>query len=108
MVLSAVAGGATLGALWQRRATQARATAVVAVASVVLGWGVGQWPWMLVDATTIDDAAGARATLWGLLVVSAIAAVTVVPSLAYLYVLTQRDDLGGPGSDQPVAPPTAA
>lgn len=107
VVLSAVAGGATVWALRQCRARLARATAVVAVAAVVLGWGVGQWPWMLVDVMTIDDAAGAPATLWGLLVVAAIAAVTVVPSLVYLYLLTQRDDLGGPGHDQPVAPSTA-
>lgn len=32
----------------------------------------------------------------------------VVPSLAYLYVLTQRDTLGGPGADQPAAPTAAA
>jgi cytochrome d ubiquinol oxidase subunit II len=97
IVASAVAGAATLWALWHRQAVIARVTAVVAVASVVVGWGVGQWPWMLVDVVKVDAAAGDRAALWGLLLVFAVAAVTVLPALAWLYVLTQRDALGGPG-----------
>ncbi len=101
VVVSAAAGVATLWALWQHRAVLARVTAVVAVGAIVVGWGVGQWPWMLVDVVEVEDAAGAHATLWGLLVVSGVAAATVVPALGYLYVLTQRDALGGPGHDQP-------
>ena len=31
-----------------------------AVGAVVTGWGVGQYPWMLVDQFTINDAAGAH------------------------------------------------
>jgi cytochrome d ubiquinol oxidase subunit II len=62
---------------------------------------------MLVDVVEVDAAAGDRAALWGLLVVSGVAAVTVLPALGYLYVLTQRDALGGPGEDQPAVPSTA-
>jgi cytochrome d ubiquinol oxidase subunit II len=110
---SAAAGTATLWALWRGRAVVARAAAVVAVAAIVLGWGVGQWPWLLVDVVEVDDAGGADAARWGLLVVSGVATATVLPALAYLYVLTQRDALGGPGGDrpedgQPVAPTTVA
>ena len=64
---------------------------MVAVASVVSGWGVGQYPWLLVDEVTIADAAGARATLQALLVTVGLAAVLVVPALAYLYRLTQTE-----------------
>ena len=39
-----------------------------AVVAIVLGWGVGQYPWMLVDQVTIDQAAAPSATLWALLV----------------------------------------
>jgi cytochrome bd ubiquinol oxidase subunit II len=61
------------------------------VAAVVTGWGVGQYPWMLVDQLTIKEAAGAPATLAGLLVVIALAVVFILPAFAYLLWLTQSD-----------------
>jgi cytochrome bd ubiquinol oxidase subunit II len=91
VIVSALAGLATLALLWTRRYAVSRLTALVAVASVVAGWGVAQYPWLLVDQVTIADAAGAPATLAGLLVAVGIAAVTVVPSMAYLYRLTQTE-----------------
>jgi len=106
IVVSAIAGLTTLWALWRRRVELARVTAVAAVSSVVLGWGVGQWPWLLVDAVEVEQAAGASTTLWALVVVFGIAAATVLPALAYLFVLTQR--VGGLGEDQPPAAPTTA
>ena len=91
VLVSAVAGLATLALVWRRRYRPARVTAVVAVATVISGWGVGQYPWLLVDQVRIEDAAGADATLWGLLVVVLLAAVIVLPALAYLFSLTQSD-----------------
>ncbi len=92
VVLAAVAGAATMYLLWRRRYGVARITAVLAVASVVSGWGVGQYPWLLVDEVTIADAAGATATLQGLLVAVGLAVVVVVPPLAYLFRLTQSEE----------------
>jgi cytochrome d ubiquinol oxidase subunit II len=92
VVLAAVAGLATTYLLWTRRYAVARITAVLAVASVVSGWGVGQYPWLLVDEVTIVDAAGATATLQGLLVAVGLAVVLVVPPLAYLFRLTQSEE----------------
>jgi cytochrome bd ubiquinol oxidase subunit II len=92
IAVSAAAGLATLWMLWQDRPAVARITAVVAVAAVVVGWGVAQHPWLLVDQLTLADAAGARPTLISLLVVFGLAAVTVVPSLAYLFWLTQQPE----------------
>lgn len=91
IVLSALAGTATLVLIARRRYAVARLSAVVAVASVVLGWGVAQYPWLLVDEVSIKAGAGASATLVGLLVVVGIAAVIVVPALAYLFWLTQTE-----------------
>ncbi len=88
---SAIAGAATLYLLWVRRYALARITAVAAVVSVVLGWGVGQYPWLLVDEISIEDAAGAPATLAALLVAVALAVVLVLPALAYLFWLTQSE-----------------
>ncbi len=68
VLLSAAAGAATLWLLWVGRHSVARLTALVAVAAVVSGWGIGQYPWLLVDEVTLTDAAGAPATLAALLV----------------------------------------
>lgn len=92
VVLSAVAGMATLVLLKQRRWAWARLTAVAAVASIVIGWGVAQYPDVLVDQLTIDQAAGARATLIGLMIVFAAAAVTAVPAMVWLFVLVNQDE----------------
>ncbi|WP_426242787.1 cytochrome d ubiquinol oxidase subunit II [Nocardioides sp. LHG3406-4] len=91
VVVSAIAGITTLVLLLRDRPVAARPAAVVAVAAVLLGWGVGQYPWLLVDEITIEDAAGADATLVALLVAVGIAVVLVVPALAYLYSLTQSE-----------------
>lgn len=91
LVVALLAGLGTLWLVFRRRYGVARVPAAVAVASVVTGWGVGQYPWLLVDEVTIDDAAGADATLVGLLVVVALAAVIVLPALAYLLRLTQTE-----------------
>jgi cytochrome d ubiquinol oxidase subunit II len=91
VLVAGVAGAATLALVWRRRYGTARATAVLAVATVISGWGVAQYPWMLVGEVTIADAAGAEATLRGLLVVVALAGVVVLPALAYLFVLTQSE-----------------
>lgn len=91
VVVSALAGAATLWLIWRRRYGIARLTAITAVATVVLGWGVGQYPWLLVDEVTFADAAGAPATLQGLVVAVAIAGVIVAPALAWLFWLTQSE-----------------
>ena len=57
----------------------------------MIGWGVAQYPWMLVDEVTIKAAAGTDATLDGLLVVVGLAGVIVVPALTYLFWLTQSE-----------------
>jgi cytochrome d ubiquinol oxidase subunit II len=92
IIISAVAGSFSLLRLWQGRWDRARIGAVIAVAAIVIGWGVGQYPDILVDEITIEDAVGARPTQVGLIVVFGLAAVTAVPSLAWLYVLVNRKD----------------
>jgi cytochrome d ubiquinol oxidase subunit II len=91
LVVALLGGLAAVWLVFRRRYAIARVPAAVAVASVVTGWGVGQYPWLLVDEVTIDDAAGANATLVGLLVVVVLAGVIVLPALAYLLRLTQTE-----------------
>jgi len=89
VIASALAGIGTLGLIARRRYVAARLTAVTAVATVVLGWGVAQYPWILVDQVTFADAAASQATLQALLVPLTLAVVLVVPALSYLLWLTQ-------------------
>ena len=91
LAMAAAGGAVTLVLIHRRRYRGARVFAVAAVAAVVTGWGVGQYPWMLVDQMTINEAAGAPATLAGLLVVIALAVVLILPALAYLLWLTQSE-----------------
>ena len=91
IAVSALAGVTTLALLYARRYAWARVTALGAVAAVVSGWGLGQYPWLLVDQVTLANAAGAPATLQALLVAVGLAAVLVLPALAYLYRLTQSE-----------------
>lgn len=96
IVLSALAGALAVGTLWFRRSALARFGAGAAVASVVAGWGVAQYPWLLVDELELADAAGASPTLWALVFVFVLAGVTVVPALVYLYWVTQRGPIAHP------------
>jgi cytochrome d ubiquinol oxidase subunit II len=91
VVLSAAAGLGALVLVWRRHYARARFFAVTAVATVVAGWALGQYPWFLVNEVTISQAAGARTTLQALLVVVALAVVLVLPPLAYLFHLTQSE-----------------
>ncbi|HJQ05734.1 MAG TPA: cytochrome d ubiquinol oxidase subunit II [Nocardioides sp.] len=104
IVLSALAGGGTLLFLWRRQYAAARIGAVAAVVCVLAGWGVAQFPWLLVDQLKIVDAAGATATLWALLVVVALAGVLVLPALVYLFRLTQSESWSHDPHAEPVVP----
>lgn len=88
-MVAALAGVTTLILLYRKTYGPARLSALTAVTAVVTGWGVGQYPWILVDQTTIAGAAGAHATLRGLLIVVALAAIIVLPASGYLLRLTQ-------------------
>lgn len=89
LIVAALAGVISLGAIYCRSYAIARIFAGAAVLAVIAGWGVGQYPWMLVGQLTISQAAGAQSTLAALLVVVALAAAVVLPALSYLFRLTQ-------------------
>jgi cytochrome d ubiquinol oxidase subunit II len=91
LAMAAVAGAVTLVLIFRRRYRVARVFVAAAVAAVVTGWGVGQYPWILVDQLTINEAAGAPASLAGLLVVVALAVLLILPAFAYLLWLTQSE-----------------
>jgi hypothetical protein len=73
----------------------ARPLAIGAVAAVIWGWGVAQWPYLLPENLTISDAAAPSSTLTGVLVVFGIAVLVVLPSLGLLFTLVQRNLVEG-------------
>jgi len=89
LVVADLAGASTLILVYCRSYALARGFAVVAVAAVIAGWGVGQYPWMLVDQLTIDAAAAEPTTLTALLVVTGLTVVFVLPALIFLFKLSQ-------------------
>ena len=91
IIVSAVCGVAVLVLLRRGARRGARALAVGAVAAVVCGWGVAQHPYLLPQVLTIDAGAAPSATLTSVLIVFGVAVVVVIPSLALLYTLAQRD-----------------
>jgi len=68
-----------------------RPLAAGAVVSVIWGWGVAQFPYLLPTSLRIDQAAAPDPTLTIVFIVFAVAAVLVLPSLGLLYTLSQRD-----------------
>ncbi|HVQ18889.1 MAG TPA: cytochrome d ubiquinol oxidase subunit II [Actinomycetes bacterium] len=91
VALGAICGAAALVLLIRGAARGARVLAVVAVAGIVFSWGVAQWPYLLPKSLTVSEAAAPSGTLTALLVAVALAAVTVLPGFALLYVLDQKD-----------------
>ena len=105
VILSALCGLGSLWLLLRDVPRYARFLAMMAVASIIGGWGVGQWPYILPTSLKIADAAAPSGTLAAVLVVFVIAAVVILPSLALLYVLDQRSLLAGEGAAPIPAPP---
>jgi cytochrome d ubiquinol oxidase subunit II len=90
VVLSALAGLASILLVVRNRFVLARAAAGLAVTAVIWGWAAAQYPWLLPPDLTIAQAAAPRATLVAMLVSLVIGAVLLVPSLVFLFALFQR------------------
>jgi cytochrome bd ubiquinol oxidase subunit II len=74
-----------LAALWTRRFRWARAAAVGQVTCVLGGWGLAQFPYLVVPDLTLTGTAAEPATLWLLARALAAGAVVLFPSFAYLF-----------------------
>jgi len=90
LILSGIWGAVALTLLARGTTRGIRPLAVGAVVAVIWGFFVAQHPYMLPESLTIEDAAGASATLTAMIVVSVIAGVICLPALGLLYVLSQR------------------
>lgn len=93
LAASAVAGVASLWLLRRRSYMIARGFAALATVTVLWGWGAGQYPYLLEGEATVDALAAPDNVLVGLLIAFGAAAALVVPSLIWLFSLTQRGAL---------------
>jgi cytochrome d ubiquinol oxidase subunit II len=94
VIVSALAGIVTLALIRSRRYELSRATAAVAVASLMVGWAVAQNPYLLPGQLTLDEAAADDSVLVALVLSVAAGFVVLVPSLVYLYRLVLAGRLG--------------
>jgi cytochrome bd ubiquinol oxidase subunit II len=97
VLISVVAGAATLALVTARRFEPARLSAAAAVASIVAGWALAQEPMILPDLS-IEEAAASDATIAAVLIAFVAGALILVPSLTFLFrlVLTGRFDPAAP------------
>jgi len=90
---SAALGLLTLTGLLRGWSRALRPLAIGAVVAIVAGWAVAQHPYLLPETLTVSAGAGAGATLTALIVVFIVALLVVVPALALLFQLAQRQAL---------------
>jgi cytochrome bd ubiquinol oxidase subunit II len=105
VILSGICGVAALGLLVTGRNFGLRAAAVGAGTAVIWGYFAAAFPYILPTSSSISGAAGASATLTAVIVIFVAAALTVVPSLILLYVLSQRQTFDGYSASSEVSSP---
>lgn len=99
VIASAICGIGSLVLLVRRVYRWARLLAIGAVATVVIAWGVGQWPYLLPTSLKVSQGAAPDGTLQAVMVVFVLAAIIILPSLALLFILDQKSLLPGEGAE---------
>ena len=87
VIVSGLAGLATLGLIQLRRYEPARYSAALAVAAITAGWALARWPTIL-PGLSVDQAAAGHDTLVCVVVAVLAGGVIVFPALALLFRLT--------------------
>jgi cytochrome d ubiquinol oxidase subunit II len=105
VIVSALAGVATLALVGVRRFELARFSAAVAVAAMIAGWALAQQP-LLLPGLTIHQAAAGHDTLVAVIVAVLAGAVILLPSLGLLFrlVLAGHLDEASEGASAVVSP----
>ncbi len=96
LVVSVLAGLATLALVWRRSYEPARYTAALAVAATIAGWALAQNP-VLLHGLTVHEAAAGHDTLVALVVAVLGGALILFPSLGLLFRLTLGGELRSGG-----------
>ena len=80
-------------------------TAIGAVVSVIVAWGVAQWDYLLPETLTVEAGAATSATIWTVTIATGLAVLFVFPAFGLLYHLDQKGLL--PEEGMPETPPAA-
>jgi cytochrome d ubiquinol oxidase subunit II len=99
VILSALCGLGALVLLHRTSHRGARVAAIGAVASIVVGWGVAQWEYMLPETLTVEQAAAPDGTIGAVIVATVLAVLLIFPAFGLLYRLDQRGLLPEEGVD---------
>jgi cytochrome bd ubiquinol oxidase subunit II len=101
VAISIAAGMAVLGMLLLRwyHALILRAAAAIAVATVVWGWGLAQYPYLLPTSLSLEAGSAPTASLVAEFIVTGLAVLLVAPGFALLYLLQQRHLLAAAETD---------
>jgi cytochrome d ubiquinol oxidase subunit II len=94
VIVSGLCGAGVLASLLRGWRRPLRPLAAGAVAAVIWGWGIAQFPYLLPTSLKITQSAAPPDTLASVIVVFLAAAVVVLPALGLLYWLSQRELLG--------------
>jgi len=100
VIVSFLAGLATLALVYARRYESARYCAAIAVAAIIAGWALARWPTIL-PGLTVDQAAAGHDTLVWVIVCVLGGAVILFPSLAILFRLALAGRFQAPESTMP-------
>ena len=89
MIVSAAAGIAAIGLVYRRLFEPARYVAALAIAAVLAGWALAQWPTIL-PGLDLRQAAASHDVLVAVIVAVLGGGAIVFPSLAWLFRLSLR------------------
>lgn len=106
LLLSALAGVGALALLRHQPHLGARLAAAIAVGSLIVGWGVAQWDYLLPESLTVSAAVAPSGTIVTVLVAAALAVLLILPAFVLLYVLDQKSLLPGEGVEETAGHPT--
>jgi cytochrome d ubiquinol oxidase subunit II len=98
LIVSVLAGAATVALVARGRYEPARVTAAGAVAAIVAGWALAQQP-VLLPGLTVEQAAAPDSTLWAITIAVLGGGAILFPSLALLLRLTLGGALGHAGDE---------
>jgi cytochrome d ubiquinol oxidase subunit II len=102
LIVSIVAGAGTLALVFRRRFEAARYGAALAVAAIIAGWGLAQWPTIL-PRLTVYRAAAPHDTLVAVVVAVLAGGAILFPALVLLFRLTLTGRLHGAEAETPQA-----
>jgi cytochrome d ubiquinol oxidase subunit II len=106
LVVSALAGLATIALVWRERFEAARYSAALAVAAVIVGWALAQSP-VLLPGLSIRAAAAPHDTLVAVVVAVLAGGAILFPSLALLFRLTLTGRFDEAAEEERVAAPAS-